>query len=335
VLLKKSLILPKIKFMFQTIQFVFNESELGAGTRGASMGPQALQVAAWQKNSGIFQKYAIRKTKQNNKILNNPINKPFAKRIPAILDLYYEVSAEIKSILSQNDFPFVAAGDHSSAGGTVAGIKMKYPEERIGVVWIDAHADIHTPYTTPSGNMHGMPVATMLGIDNLAAKINAPTENVRLLWDELKNVGGIMPKILPEDLVYMCVRDTETPEDEYIRALSIKNFTVEEINKSGVEQIVQETLKQLAHCTKIYISFDVDSMDPEVVSHGTGTPVENGIVPSQAFGLMKGIIASKKVCCIEFVEINPCLDEKKNKMAETALELIEKICAEIENSLLN
>lgn len=319
--------------MSKKIQFIFNESEVGAGTRGASLGPKAVQIAAWDKKSSLFESRPIRTIKNSNHVLNSELHQPFAKRISAVLDVYYEISSEIKSILSQDDFPFVIAGDHSSAGGTVAGIKMKNPQERIGVIWIDAHADIHTPYTTPSGNVHGMPIATILNMDNMASKVNSPVEKAKTLWDELKNVGGIAPKAIPEDLVYIAVRDTEQPEDNLLKDLEIKNYSVEEVNTLGVAKIVAETLKKLANCDKIYISFDVDSMDPEVTSHGTGTPVGQGIVPSQAYELMQGFIASGKVCCLEFVEINPTLDEKKNKMAEVAFDLIEKLVVDIENTL--
>jgi len=319
--------------MSKKIQFVFNESEVGAGTRGASLGPKAVQVAAWKKQSPLFDYYSVRTIKTNNQILNTPIEKHFAKRIPEVLDVFFEISSEVKSVLSQGVFPFVIAGDHSSAGGTVAGIKMHMENERLGVVWIDAHGDLHTPYTTPSGNVHGMPVATALGEDNLACKINEPSEQVALLWNELKNVGGICPKIKPEDLVFIAVRDTEQPEDDLIKRLSIQNFLVEEVNALGADKIVEKTLEKLSACDKIYISFDVDSMDPNVVSHGTGTPVDNGLMPSQAYEIMKGLIASGKVCCVEFVEINPCLDEKKNKMAEVALDLIEKLVLDIEEQL--
>jgi arginase len=145
----------------------------------------------------------------------------------------------------------------------------------------------------------------------------------------LKNLHGIVPKINPEDLVFVSVRDTEEQEDAIIERLGIKNFTVAEVRTKSSEVIVQEILHKLVDCDLIYISFDVDSMDPEVTSHGTGTPVKEGLFPNEADAIMQGLVKSNKVCCIEFVEINPCLDEKKNEMAEVAFGLVEKLVTTI------
>src|SRR5690606_30318921 len=137
--------------------------------------------------------------------------------------------------------------------------------------------------------------------------------------------GGISPKIQPEDLVFIAVRDTEEPEDLLMENLGIRNITVEEVRKSGVDHVVDEVLEKLKDCDLVYVSFDVDSMDPKIVSHGTGTPVDSGLTPEEAEGIMTGLIKSDKLCCLEFVEINPCLDEKKNKMAEVAFDLLERL----------
>lgn len=319
--------------MSEKIKFIFNASELGAGTRGSGLGPSSVQVAAWNKKSPLFEHYAVRKVKDQNELLSLSSPYQYAKHINGILEVHFEVSAEVKATLSQGIFPFMLSGDHSSAAATVAGIKMKYPQERIGVVWIDAHSDLHSPYTTPSGNLHGMPVAVILGEDNMHCKINTIEEKVEQLWEELKQVGGITPKVKAEDFIFVAVRDTEEQEDEVRERLGIPNITVEEVNAKGVEAAAQKILAQLNNCDKIYVSFDVDSMDPIVVSHGTGTPVDNGMMPSQAYELVKYLISSGKVCCLEVVEINPCLDEKKNKMAETALDLIQKWVLDIEGQL--
>lgn len=312
--------------MARKIQLIINESEVTAGTRGASLGPGAVKVAAWKKESDFFSQFTNQYSiKNNEELLNKPPLYPFAKRIEGLTEVFEQLDTIVKSTYEKGDFPLIIAGDHGSAGGTIAAIKNSHPGKRLGVVWIDAHGDLHTPYTTPSGNMHGMPLATALATDNLDAQINEPKEDVKDLWDNLKNFGGISPKIQPEDLVFIAVRDTEEPEDLLMKKLGIRNITVGEVRTSGVDHVVDEVLEKLTNCDLIYISFDVDSMDPKIVSHGTGTPVDNGLTPEEAEGIMTGLIKSDKLCCLEFVEINPCLDEKKNKMAEVAFDLLERL----------
>ena len=321
-------------FMTRKIQLILNESEITAGTRGASLGPNAVKIAAWKKQSNYFSKFENQLVIRNNEVLlNKPPQFPFAKRIEGLVEVFEQLDTHISNTFSANNFPLLIAGDHGSAGGTIAAIKNHFPTKRLGVVWIDAHGDLHTPYTTPSGNMHGMPLATALAVDNLDSKINEPKADVSGYWNKLKEFGGLSPKIQPEDLVFIAVRDTEKPEDLLIESLGIRNFEVAEVNEKGTDVIVQEVLHQLSACDFIYVSFDVDSMDPKLVSHGTGTPVDNGLTPEQALQIMTGIILSGKLVCLEFVEINPCLDEKKNKMAEVAFDLLEQITPYIEQQL--
>jgi len=146
----------------------------------------------------------------------------------------------------------------------------------------------------------------------------------------MKNIGGISPKLLHEDLVYFGVRDTEEPEDYNISKNGIKNYKVAEVRHRGMEVCLKETLDRLSKCDVIYISFDVDSMDCDLISKGTGTPVSKGFDQHEVKQIINGIIKSEKVVCIEFVEINPCLDNKGNKMAETAFEVLEDITKMIE-----
>jgi arginase len=227
----------------------------------------------------------------------------------------------------------VLSGDHACAGGTIAGIKKQFPTKRLGVIWIDAHADIHTPYTTPSGNIHGMPLATALGTDNLDSRVNDPMLETVEFWNTLKNMGGICPKVLPEDVVFISVRDIEKPEEEFIARNGMKNYSVEEIRRKGLEHISAEIRGQLSSCDMVYVSFDVDSMDCILVSKGTGTPVENGLSPEEAHYFLNDFAKWDKVNCIEVVEINPCLDEKINRMAEVAYDILEEFTVHIQNRI--
>lgn len=307
------------------IVFLINKSEITAGSCGSSLGPEAIITAARQKQSTFFSDNEIQYLSHVNHLLDTSTKHPFAKRIDGLVFIYNELCTQVATLLSNKIFPFVIAADHGSAGGTIAGIKTAFPNKRIGVVWIDAHADIHTPYTTPTGNMHGMPLATALNEDNLSAKVNEVTEETVKLWNELKNIGAIAPKISPVDIVYIAVRDTEPQEDAIINQLQIKNYQVQEVREKGVSVVMDEIFIKLKDCDLIYVSFDVDSMDPDLTSYGTGTPVKNGLTIDEAHDILTHLAQNEKTACIEIVEVNPCLDEKKNKMGEIAFFLIESI----------
>lgn len=317
--------------MEKEITFIINRSEITAGTRGASLGPDAIMTAARTKKNYFFGGFKIHEIPNFNYLLDQPVKHAFAKRIEGELKVYQLISDEVSSELKKDHFPIVLAGDHGSAGGTIAGIKNAFPEKRLGVVWIDAHGDLHTPFTTPSGNIHGMPLAVALNDDNIPCAINDVPKDTIEEWENLKNIGIKGAKILPEDLVFIGVRDTEHQEEELIKRLKIKNFTVAEVFEKGAPKISETVLHYLDKCEIIYISFDVDSMDPKATSYGTGTPVKNGLVPKQARELLNGIGQSPKVVCIEFVEVNPTLDEKLNRMGEITFELIESLVKTLQN----
>lgn len=319
--------------MARSIQYIFNESELTAGTRGASLGPRAMKIAALNAQCSIFQDYPVRVIPNNDEALSQVDVKPFAKRIEDFVGVFQQVDDEVTHANTNDSFPIVIAGDHGSAAATVASLQKNYPDKTIGVVWIDAHADLHSPYTTPSGNMHGMPLAIALGEDNLESRCNEPQPETVKLWNELKTYNNT-GKIRPEHLVFVAVRDTETPENELMARLKIKNHTVDDVRRKGPKVIARDILKQLEVCDLIYVSFDVDSMDPVEVSYGTGTPVKNGLFPIEALDIMEVLVQSGKLCCLEFVEINPCLDNKQNKMAETALSVLEPLVEQIEKIYL-
>ena len=311
--------------MNKDIVFLINKSEITAGTRGSSIGPEAIITAARNKGKTFFGDFPIEKLEDVNYLLDGSTNHKYAKRIDGLLKVYDALNVKVSNLLLDNKFPLVLAADHGSAGGTIAGIKSAFPTKNIGIVWIDAHADIHTPYTTPSGNMHGMPLATVLNDDNLQCKLNDLSEETVSYWEQLKNVGGIAPKAKPSDLIYIGVRDTEEQEDSIMKRLNIRNYSVKEVREKGVSATVNEVLNKLSNCDLIYISFDVDSMDPDVTSHGTGTPVKNGLYPGEAEEILTLFAKNEKTVCIEFVEVNPCLDEKVNKMAEVAMSLVESV----------
>lgn len=305
----------------EKIKFIEVASELAAGTRGASLGIGALKTASLNKGSDFFKKFPCEAVPTINETLFEDVVHPYAKRIPQVREMLARTSAVVEHNMREGYFPIVLAGDHSTAAGTIAGIKAAMPHKRLGVVWIDAHADLHTPYTTPSGNMHGMPLAMAANLNNLECQVNEPRSESVAEWKKAFDLGIEGPKIDPADIVFISMRDFEAPEKAIINRYGIRNFTVEALRAKGVAAIVAETLQQLDHCDAIYVSFDVDSLDPEI-SRGTGTPVPGGLSKQEGLELNKLFIRQEKVVCWEIVEINPTLDTE-NKMGETAFEILE------------
>lgn len=303
------------------IKLVEVRSEIAAGTRGASLGVDALKIASLDKKSNFFTLFDPINVPDANNFLWKGNKHPHAKYIDGVYQVLKNVYSTIESLRLEKKFPIVLAGDHSTAAGTIMGIKAAQPEKRLGVIWIDAHADLHTPYTTPSGNMHGMPLAMVAQLDNLDCKINQPSQETLTYWDKIKKIGGDSPKINPQDIVFISVRDTEEPEDFLIKKYGIKNFSTTEVRQRGVAAIAKEALELLKACDQLYISFDVDSLDSSI-SVGTGTPVPNGLTVAEALQLNAELIKDKRVCCWEIVEVNPTLDTE-NTMAEIAFDVLE------------
>lgn len=303
------------------IKLVEVRSEIAAGTRGASLGVDALKIASLDKKSGFFSQFDPINIPDANNYLWKGNKHPHAKYIDGVYQVLKNVYSAIESLRLEKKFPIVLAGDHSTAAGTIMGIKAAHPEKRLGVIWIDAHADLHTPFTTPSGNMHGMPLAMAGHLDNLECRVNDPGSETLVYWEKIKKIGGDFPKIDPKDIVFISVRDTEDPENQLIARYEIKNFSTQEVRKKGIKKVAAEALELLKDCQQLYISFDVDSLDSSI-SVGTGTPVPNGLTVEEAIQLNAELIKDKRVCCWEIVEVNPTLDSE-NTMAEIAFEVLE------------
>lgn len=316
-----------------SVILVANPSEIGAGTRGSSLGFEALRIAGWKKGSDLLKRYPLKRIADNNEALYEPDLNPFAHRIAAITRSFEDTAMVLDPVYSNGDFPVLIGGDHSVAAGTLSAVKKSFPNKRLGVVWIDAHADMHTPYTTPSGNFHGMPLAIALGLDNLECRKNDPVPQTVKEWNAVKELWGICPKVNPEDVVFFGVRSTEAEEDAIMRRFSMPNVTVDDFRAKGIDWAIEETAKRLSSCDIVYISFDVDSMDPKFSSLGTGTPVEHGFTPEECKSIIAQLFEKLNVVCFEMVEINPTLDEKGNAMAETAHDILEDVVGLVENKL--
>lgn len=306
----------------KNIKLIEVPSEIGAGTRGASLGIEAIKIAGLDFMSNFFVHFPSQKIESENNILFEPIQTPYAKRIHGVVSMYERISKAVCDSIKDNFFPVILSGDHSNAGGTITGIKLAKPKSKLGVIWIDAHADLHTPYTTPSGNLHGMPLATAIAEDNLESKVHELDERTTKLWNQLKTIGKIKQKVLPEDIVFISLRDFEKEEKHLIEKYGMKVITTNEVRRNGAENVCRKVLRYLSDCTDIYISFDVDSLDSSI-SKGTGTPVSNGLKEREAEDLISKFMQNRKVCCFEITEVNPTLD-KENMMAEIAFNILQR-----------
>lgn len=311
----------------RSIEYIFVKSELGAGTYGASLGIEAILLAANKRNSDLLERFPQFWIEDESRDADAP---PFAHNIHNLIPLYGEIGKAVAHSLSTHKFPIVLAGDHANAFGTLCGIREAYPDKRIGVIWVDAHGDLNTPYTTPSGNMHGMPLAAALG-QGLDGKgivgIQNPVDpDTAAAWERLCRIGGVAPKLRPEDIVLVGSRDLDDPEWALVRQAGIKHFTPEQITLQGVIPVAQQTLQHLNHCDYIYVSFDVDCLD-EAIVYGTGTPTPGGLSSFQAVNLLQAFWTSPKLLCMEFCEINPLLDYE-NQTAEIVVDILQKLLGE-------
>ncbi len=304
------------------VRLIEAASEIGAGTRGTSLGMGALRVAAWKNGSELFGHAEESILRDENDVLyEDDPQSPNAHHIDGLIRFESDLAYEVYRFLRNNVFPIVVGGDHSIAIGSVSGTKMAFPTERLGVIWIDAHADMHSPFTTPSGNVHGMPLSLLMDIE-VKGK-NRPRMFTLDVWDRLRKIGTSGPKVLPRDVVIIGLRDYEEEEAAIIEEHNIKVVTVKELRGKGAEAIVAEVLEYLAECGRLHVSFDVDSLDPSI-STGTGTPVPDGLFLDEARALLTGFCSQPKTATLDVVEINPALDTK-NAMAENVLTVMEPL----------
>lgn len=307
------------------ITIVKNRSDIGAGTRGSDLGVDAIEIAAINQKNDFFNTHEYVDVPTHNETIYNKNFLKMEHRLGFVLEQCERVCNAVSEVLGQNRFPLILSGDHSSAFGSLAGIQKAAPKKTLGVIWIDAHADLHSPLSSPSGNVHGMPLAAALGYDNETLAVNKVNGKTLQLWDNLKKVGGNKPKVAPEHLIFFGVRDTEEPEDIVIEQSKIKNYPVNEIRHRGLSLCVNEALEKLKDVDEIYISFDVDSLDCDLISKGTGTPVSKGFDIDEVVAIIQEITSSKKVLALEVTEVNPLLDNKGNRMAEAAFEVIHRL----------
>jgi len=231
---------------------------------------------------------------------------PHAKYLKEITQTCTKEAEMVVKTLEAGKVPLVIGGDHSVAAGTVSGVAEFYrrQNQRVGLLWIDAHSDINTPHSSPSGNVHGMPLAAIMG-----------------LWpSDLANIFGFTPKVHPENCVLVGVRDIDAIEKENIRKAGIEVFTMRDIDERGMRTVIEEALRMAGRGTAGYhVSLDMDWIDPEDAP-GVGTPVRGGATYREAHLAMEIIADHSRMLSFEIVEVNPVIDEH-NRTADLAVEL--------------
>ena len=311
---------------FKHIKLIEVYADIAGQRKGAALGLEALRKSSANTDSSYYENFVTQEIKQEC-IINESEFKN-SKYIDKVYPVISQLADKVKQMRDENLFPIILAGDHSSCAGTMHGLKMAHPDDEIGVVYIDAHADIHTPYTSSSGNMHGMPLAIACDLDNEEEAINTLTSKEKEYWEKLKRIGGNEPSIKPENIVFCALRDYQKEENALIQKYKIPIYSVEEITYKGIGTVVQEIFKKLSYCKHIYVSFDVDSVDPLYVP-GTGTPVTNGLSYEQAMQLNLELIKNEKVCCWEMAEINPLYNNNDEDSTR-----VFKILEEVTNTLI-
>jgi len=282
--------------------------DLGAGRRGVDMGPSALRLASLNARLDCLG-YSIDDlgNVSVSQQENTPTGFEHAKYLPQIAHTCAVLAKAVDNITKSDKFPLILGGDHSVAVGTVAGVSHAFRErgQEIGLMWIDAHSDMNTPETSPSGNIHGMPLACCLG--------NGP--------QELTNIFGYSPKVEPRNVALIGLRDVDMSERRSIRDSGVNAFTMRDIDERGLKSVMQDAIELATRGTAgFHLSFDMDVIDPDEAP-GVGTPVRGGMTYREAHLAMETICDSSLMVSMELVEVNPVLDIA-NRTALLAVELI-------------
>ena len=300
--------------------------DFGAGTLGAKLGPESVFTAARELGHSFLNKTEtqfLHPPHQSEEINSQLL--PLARRIDDIIAANRQNYNEMLHSCKSGYTPLILSGDHSNAIGFISAVIDAFPAKRTGVIWVDAHLDLHSPYTTPSGNIHGMALNALIGDDNIIEQVNNPDEVTLSKWSLLKSCGELKTGNGPlaQDIVFIGIRDFEEQEIKLAQRLGIKIFSASEVRETGISNIVTETLSYLSHCDQLYVSFDVDSQDPEI-SRGTGTPVENGLLTPDSQEIFDRLFTNDKTVAFEITEINPLLDTE-NKMAKSVVNLLKRV----------
>jgi arginase len=282
--------------------------DLGADRRGVGMGPAGIRIAGVARQ---LRELGFEVEDGGDVSVDQPETRAQgaanAKYLHEIADACDRLRVEVRDALAEGRVPLVLGGDHSIAVGSISGVAEHYRGrgEKVGVIWVDAHADMNTPETSPSGNVHGMPLAALLGY-------GAP---------ELVELGGFAPKVDKENVCLIGIRALDEREKEMVRRSGIHAYTMREVDERGMRAVIREAIDHASRGTAgFHVSFDLDGMDPRDVP-GVGTPVRGGIDWREANLLMENVADSGRMVSCEVTELNPILDNG-NQSGRVAVDII-------------
>ncbi len=282
--------------------------DLGAGRRGVDMGPSAIHLAGLKggiEHLGhqVVENYALAVESQEMRAHGDP----HARYLPEIAACCAKLADRVEAALDHGWFPVVLGGDHSVAIGTISGLARHYRKQgkRIGVIWSDAHTDMNTPDISPSGNIHGMPLAVLLGYGP----------------PELVSIAGSEPALRAEDVVVIGARDVDGAERDFVKKVGVRVYTMSELDERGTAACVREAIDRVTTYTAgVHLSFDLDGVDPQHAP-GVGTPVPGGLNLRESHLICEKVAQTRKILGIEMVELNPVLDSE-NRTGKLAVWLI-------------
>ncbi|MGA3294077.1 MAG: arginase [Candidatus Acidiferrales bacterium] len=294
--------------MAEKIRIIGVPMDLGASRRGVDMGPSALRVAGLQSRLKQL-------GRQVEDIGNLPVRQPeeqhygdkSAKYLEEIAETCKGVAEIVRKTLDENLMPLVLGGDHSIAVGTAAGVAAYFQKQskRAGMIWLDAHGDMNTPETSPSGNVHGMPLASIMGYGP----------------PELTSIAGVKPMIEPRNVALVGIRELDSKERRLVKESGVHVFTMRDIDERGMREVMAEALRFAGDDTAgIVVSLDMDFVDPSDAP-GVGTPVRGGVTYREAHLALEMIADARSMVSLELVEINPVIDEH-NTTALLGVELV-------------
>jgi arginase len=294
--------------MAQKIRIIGVPMDLGASRRGVDMGPSALRVAGLQAR---IKQLGHQVEDIGNISVKQPEEMSYgekrAKYLAEIADACKDLGTMVEKSLEESMLPVVLGGDHSIAAGTLSGIAayFKKKEKKIGLIWLDAHGDINTPESSPSGNVHGMPLAAAMGYGAT----------------ELVELQGFKPKVEPQNISLVGIRDLDSQEKKLAKKSGVHVFTMRDIDERGMREVMSDALKYAMDDTDgISVSLDMDFVDPSDAP-GVGTPVRGGVTYREAHLAMEMIADTEAMVSLEIVEINPVIDEH-NRTALLGVELV-------------
>lgn len=282
--------------------------DLGTDRRGVDMGPSALRIAGLEERLRRLGYEVIDEGDVHILIMESQkVDNPKLKYLDEILKTSEVLARSVEKVLEQGHFPLCLGGDHSMAIGSMAGISS-YCRKRgreLGVIWIDAHTDMNTDETTPSGNIHGMPLSAAVGLGHKS----------------LTHFYGFCPKVKPEHVVIIGARSVDPEERNIVQSSGVSVYTMTDIDRQGIHAIISTVLRHFQNSVDhVHVSFDLDSLDP-TIAPGVGTPVRGGLNYREAHSLMEAVADCGCMSSFEVTEVNPILDDR-NKSAELAVELI-------------